>query len=142
MRSKSLTLVNWALLQEKQYLKMVLPEDYAGFQNVKESNSNILFELDLMGTIEYISPEINAILGYDPQMIIGKNFCNCIILSDLPNADRAIESVISDAKIEQLKVRVKSKDRNIMTLKVKLLPKVAKQKVAGVQGVCHTEPEW
>jgi PAS domain S-box-containing protein len=113
------------------------PEDYAGFQCVKESNRKILFELDLKCTIEYISPDISSLLGYDPQEVIGKNFINFVVLSDLPDADGALGSVISDGTIEQLKVRVKSKDRKAITLIVRLFPITLEQNVIAIYGIAH-----
>ena len=109
----------------------------AKFQFDKKSKMTILFEVDLNHTIENISPDIEAILGYDPQEVIGKSLCNFVILSDLPNVDRALESVVSDEKTEQLIARVKSKDGKTITLKVKLLPIIAKRKVIGIQGILH-----
>ncbi|MGD9042224.1 MAG: PAS domain-containing protein [Desulfobacterales bacterium] len=112
-------------------------EDYAGFQRVKESNRKILFEVDLKYTIEYVSPDINSLLGYDPQEVIGKKFSNFVVLSDLPDADRILGSVITDGTMEQLKVRVKSKDRKTITLIVKLFPIMREQNVEAIYGIAH-----
>lgn len=124
-------------VKDLKRLEADTPVSYAGNQCAKDSNRKILFELDIRHNIEYISPDMNAILGYDPHEVIGKSFSNFVILSDLPDADRALEGVISDEKIEQLKVRVKFKYRKIVVLKVKLIPIIANQKVAGIKGVAR-----
>ncbi len=97
----------------------------------------IIFKTDLDQTIEYISPEIENPLGYEPDEVIGVHFNNFVLLSNLSKVDAAFQEVISKGKTELLKIRAKSKDGKKISLEIKLIPVFDNQKVIGVHGIAH-----
>ena len=97
----------------------------------------ILFEVDINHRVESISPEIKRLLGYKAREIIGKNFNNYAILSDLPKADDTFQAVISEEDSKLLNIRVKSKDGKIFPLVIKLIPVFDGCKIKGIRGVAR-----
>jgi PAS domain S-box-containing protein len=98
----------------------------------------ILFEVDINHTVEFISPEIKRLLGYKAYEVIGKNFNNYVILSDLPKADNTFQAVISEEDSKLLNIRVKSRDGKIFPLVIKLIPVFdGRSKIKGIRGVAR-----
>ena len=97
----------------------------------------ILFEVDINHTVESISPEIKRLLGYKAYEVIGKNFNNYVILSDLPKADNTFQAVISEEDSKLLNIRVKSRDGKIFPLVIKLIPVFDGSKIKGIRGVAR-----
>jgi PAS domain S-box-containing protein len=97
----------------------------------------ILFEVDINHTVEFISPEIKRLLGYKAYEVIGKNFNNYVILSDLPKADNTFQAVISEEDSKLLNIRVKSRDGKIFPLVIKLIPVFDGSKIKGIRGVAR-----
>ena len=104
---------------------------------IKESSFQIIFEVDLKQTVQYISYAIKMLLGYYPYEIIGKNINSFVILSDLPKMEDAFQRVILEEMTEHVKVRVKSKDRKNIPLEIELFPIVHNRKVVGILGTSY-----
>ena len=124
-------------LQKPKQAGTGLQESDDEFHEIMETCIEIIFDMDLKKTVEYISPVIEKTLGYDPYEVIGKNLNNFVLLSDLPEVDDAFQTVISKEKTELRKIRVKSKDGKNIPLEIKLLPIINNQKVIGVHGIAR-----
>ncbi|MEI6823909.1 MAG: PAS domain-containing protein, partial [Bacteroidota bacterium] len=48
------------------------------YQNLVENIKEVIYEIDNLGVIKYISPAIEKILGYTPSEITGRNFINFV----------------------------------------------------------------
>ena len=118
-------------------MKTILTKSNAEAQEIQESSFQIIFEVDLNQTVQYISFGIKTLLGYYPYDIIGKNINNFVILSDLPIIDDAFQRVILAVVTEHVKVRVKSKDQKIISIEIELIPIIHNQKVMGILGTVY-----
>jgi PAS domain S-box-containing protein len=107
------------------------------FYEIPDNFIQIIFKADLKQTIEYISPMIETAIGYNPSDIIGKNFNNFVLLSDLPKTDEVFHVVISEVKTKLLETTVKSKEGKKIVIEIILIPKCDNQKVVSVQGMAR-----
>ncbi len=53
-------------------MKKVLRESEERFRNLVEHNNDIVWEVNQEGAYTYISPNVQHILGYSPEQLIGK----------------------------------------------------------------------
>jgi PAS domain S-box-containing protein len=59
-------------------------EEY--FRAVTQNSSDIIIIVDKKGTITYVNPSIERLLGYKPEELIGKSGFDFIMLADIPRA--------------------------------------------------------
>ena len=59
-------------------------EEY--FRTITENASDVLFTVDELGTITYVSPSVEHIVGYSPDELIGMSTFNLFIPDDFPRA--------------------------------------------------------
>ncbi len=57
---------------QRKQLKKVLRESEERFRNLVEHNNDIVWEVNQEGAYTYISPNVQHILGYSPEQLIGK----------------------------------------------------------------------
>ena len=59
-------------------------EEY--FRAITQNSSDIIIIVDKKGTITYVNPSIERLLGYKPEELIGKSGFDFIMLADIPRA--------------------------------------------------------
>ena len=109
----------------------------AEFHEIKKSSLRILFEVDLKQTVRYISNRVKMLIGYNPDEIRGKGIYNFVILSDLPKMEDAFQRVILKEMTAYVKLRVKSKDREIIPFEIELIPIIQNRNVVGILGTAY-----
>lgn len=80
-------------ITERKQVEQALRQSEARFRSLIENALDIVMILDLGGTINYVSPSVEKVLGYSATDLIGKNIVELIhpedwtSLCSLPNAD-------------------------------------------------------
>jgi len=64
----------WDLLQARKKTEIALRESEDKYRNLVESISDVIYAIDVGGTITYISPVVKNILGFEPDELIGRPF--------------------------------------------------------------------
>ena len=59
---------------ERRHISISLQESELKFKNLIENISEVIYEIDNQGTITYISPAVENLLGYSQEDVIGKKF--------------------------------------------------------------------
>ena len=59
---------------ERKFIGISLAESDLKFRNLIENISEVIYEIDDQGTITYISPAVEKLLGYTQEDVIGKRF--------------------------------------------------------------------
>jgi PAS domain-containing protein len=55
-----------------------LRESEEKYRYLVESVNDVIYAVDRRGVITYISPVIEAIIGYQPREVIGRSFCDYV----------------------------------------------------------------
>jgi len=63
-------------ITENKKSELALQESEEKFRNIFESFQDIYFRCDLKGNIIMISPSVLELVGYDPDIVLGKNVTN------------------------------------------------------------------
>ncbi len=85
-----------------------LKESQQKYKELVENINDVIFTVDLKGTVSYISPVIAALFGYTPSEIIDNNFSKYIHPDDLPKVLERFIKVL-DGKVVETEYRFKSK---------------------------------
>jgi PAS domain S-box-containing protein len=72
--------------RQRKRAEKALQESEQYFRAILENSSDIIFIMDKLGTITYVSSSIECILGYTPDELIGKRTLDLIISEDKPRA--------------------------------------------------------
>ncbi|MEI6143394.1 MAG: PAS domain S-box protein [Mariniphaga sp.] len=81
------------ITQRKQTEKK-LKETEALFRRMVETINDVIFEVSNDGTILYVSPAIERVLGYSPESITGKNFFAYMVPDDRPLLIKAFTDLV------------------------------------------------
>ena len=71
-------------ITQRKLIEKKLNETEALFRRMVETINDVVYEVAIDGTVVYVSPAIERILGYKPEDIIGKNFFAYMFPEDRP----------------------------------------------------------
>jgi len=89
---------NARLYDETRRAKRSFKESQARMQNLIDTTSDWVWEMDDRGVYTYVSPQIRAMLGYEPHEVLGKTFFDFMPRSE---ARRAADFFISMTRQQQ-----------------------------------------
>jgi len=101
--------VSVALSRARLYTRVRRSEEY--FRSLIRNASDVITVLDADGTVRYVSPAIERMLGYLPEQRIGRSGFELLHPEDLPLARRALaEALRSRGVTKTLAVRMRHRD--------------------------------
>ncbi len=120
-------------ITERKQAERELIESRELFKNIIETISEAIYELSINGTILYISPVIERIIGYSANEIIGKGFADFLLTEDLAantmklTADSLIRQVVNE-------FRFRTKNGEIKWVQLSSNPIFKDGKTSGARG--------
>ncbi|MBN1882183.1 MAG: PAS domain S-box protein [Deltaproteobacteria bacterium] len=96
-------------ITEQKRIEDELIDNQERFRSLVEDINDVIFSLDLSGTITYISPVFERIFSYDVDTMVGSNFMEYIHPDDLQNVLVSLEGVL-EGDIKPYQYRVIDKD--------------------------------
>jgi PAS domain S-box-containing protein len=81
LQEKSVALLN--MLEDLKKTRSSLIDSEARFRSLVENINDVIFSVDLKGTVTYISPVIENISGFKPEEITGRHFQETVHPDDL-----------------------------------------------------------
>lgn len=100
-----------------------------------ENTHDVIFQLSPLGIIQYVSPKVKEIYGYETEDLIGKHLKKTTPASELPKALRALKSVLSGKLINNFEIDQMDVNGNIVPTEINLAPVRRGNKIIAVQGV-------
>ena len=96
---------------EKYAAEREVQEAQQRFRRLLEGSADYVHILDIDGTIQYISPSVERVLGYDPETIVGENALEYIHPDDLGRVEAGMDEVLAEAGAETtVEIRVRNAD--------------------------------
>jgi PAS domain S-box-containing protein/putative nucleotidyltransferase with HDIG domain len=102
---------------------------------VVDKARDIVFRLSPKGAIEYISPNVRSIYGYEPEDLLGQLFERTTPLSELPKAIKALKKALSGEPILNLEIGQLNANGGIVIVEINGAPIIRDERVVAVQGV-------
>lgn len=65
---------------------------------IAENTSDVIWSMDITGTIKYVSPSVEKLRGFKPEQIIGKNFREIVTPDSIIKAEELIKTFLSSLK--------------------------------------------
>lgn len=119
---------------ERKKAEEALKKSEERYRDLVENINDAIYELSADGSIIYMSPVIESIVGYKLSEIIGKNFVEFIHPEDVPRVKKMFQGIISGV-VEQDEYRIVSKSGEILWVRTSSCAIENKGGAAGFHGV-------
>ncbi len=99
-----------------------LAESEAHFRLLAENSSDIVYETDTDGVIQWVSPSIHQVLGWVPEEIVGLRAVDLVALDDVAELAERHEQVLSGQKTGRAQFRLRTAEGNLRWMGVGVQP--------------------
>lgn len=107
---------------DRQYISE-LETEIKKYQDIFHAITDMVFEADVTGHVQYISPNVRDILGYEPEEVIGEVPTKFIVSEgSLEKFEDALKAGAQGIKVESLEVLFLHKDGRILSLEINAVP--------------------
>ncbi|MDN7023889.1 PAS domain S-box protein [Methanoculleus sp. FWC-SCC1] len=124
-------------ITDRKKAEEALRESEERFRYIAEHSPDILYTLDREGRITYVSPSIERITGHTPTELIGKNYMDYILESDIPKAYRARKRALEGEELLQLQLNLVGKNGETVPLECIASPAYKNAIVIGTLGLAR-----
>lgn len=118
----------------RREIEEVLRESEEKYRVLVENISDVVFSVDTLGRLTYISPSVERIAGYTASEIMGKPFNDLIHLEDLPGLIYKMERSLAGFS-EPHEFRIFDKKGNILYGRTSVSVKKEGERTVGLTGV-------
>ncbi len=122
-------------ITEKKQAEQALRESGEKYRNLVENLSDALFMTDNKGTLSYISPIVEKIIGLKPEEIVGRHLSEFFHPEDLPMILKKFQKMISGQDAEPSEVRVFHKSGEVIWIRTSSRLHVKNGVISGLQGL-------
>ena len=102
---------------------------------IVENTHDIIFQLSPSGLIQYVSPKVKEIYGYEPENLMGKHLKTTTPLTELPRAMKVLKSALSGKEITNFEINQLDANGKIVPMEVNVTPVKKDGKVIAVEGI-------
>jgi len=137
-RTKELKSTNRILrkeIEERERSERALRESEERFRHFIETSTDIVFQLNKRGKIEYVSPQVKSLYGYSPERLIGKHLRSTTPPSELKRAIEALKIVLNGETLRNFEIEQKDAEGHMIKMEINAVPIRRDDKIAGVQGI-------
>ena len=97
------------LVEESRQSEDALRDSESKYRDLVENLNDVIYALDEVGIITYVSPVIQTIAGYSPAEVIGRHLVELLDPEDAPLLTETFRSVLAgDLRTSEFRIRVKS----------------------------------
>ncbi|MBO8130425.1 MAG: PAS domain S-box protein [Candidatus Marinimicrobia bacterium] len=121
----------------KYRLERELKEREKRYRKLVEDINDIVFSIEPGGKISYISPNIEAISGFRPGEIVGRNFVEFIEPEDVENVIKEFRSKVLMGLPGEVECRMKNKKGEIRWTRVSVKPEMQDGNLVASRGILY-----
>jgi diguanylate cyclase (GGDEF)-like protein/PAS domain S-box-containing protein len=78
------------------------------FRLIAESASDVVYQTDLGGVIEWVSPSVSHVLGWEPDLLVGVRAMTLLHPDDVPSVDALRDRLASGEVLEPVVIRYRT----------------------------------
>ncbi|MFC2015501.1 two-component regulator propeller domain-containing protein [Chloroflexota bacterium] len=105
------------------------------YRDLVENLSEVIFASDIDGTLTYISPAVEAFLGYSPAEVIGQHFSSFIHPEDLDEVVDRFQQFAAGGYLDSREYRMIACSGEVRWTRATSVPVLEGDQVVGVRGV-------
>ena len=126
------------LEDENARLRRQIDDLKQGEQQLKalvDNARDLVFHLSPKGEIQYVSPNVKQIFGYDPEELTGQLFEKTTPLSELPKAIKVLSRVLAGETVSNLEIGQLSSTGSIVIVEISGFPIIKDDRITAVREV-------
>ena len=112
----------------------ILEESDQKFRRFVETSIDITFQVTREGILDYVSSNIKARFGIDPDSLLGRNISSITTSDEVPQVQEALKSIIGGKTLRNLAVNIQRSKGEIIPMEVCASPLFVGDKIIGAQG--------
>jgi PAS domain S-box-containing protein len=105
------------------------------YRELVENISDVIYACDIQGTITYVSPAVEALLGYSPAEVIGQHFSRFIDSRDLAQVADRFQQYAGGESLQSREYRTRASSGEVRWTRITSAPIFEGDHVVGVHGV-------
>ena len=121
-------------ITERKQVEEQLRKSEEKFRSLVENLTEVVYALDEQARIDYVSPNVKSIAGYDPTEVLGRPFTDFVHPEDLPGRLEQFQKVLSGI-IEYTEYRFLTKDGQAKWVRTAARPVYKGDRLEGIHGV-------
>jgi PAS domain S-box-containing protein len=124
-------------LEERERAEAAVKESEERYRELVENANDIVFTLDLEGTVTSINKAVEALTGYSQSELIGMNMSEFLTPASTASAHRMTERKLAGEERTNYEVDVRTKSGQLLTLEISSRLARSQGKPVGIQGVAR-----
>lgn len=125
-------------ITERRVAEQALADSEKRYRELVESISELIWETDGSGTLTYVSPAVERVIGYRPDEVLGKSYSILMPPVEATSVvDRAREVAEPDGQIYALETSILRKDGAQVEVETSVTPVIEGDEIVGYRGVTH-----
>lgn len=136
-RTAELAMTNQELqaeVSERRRVEQALRASEEEYRRLVEEMTDVIYVVDRNGELTYVSPSVEALLGYKPEEVIGHRFTEFVYPRDLSRIEKGFQSLLS-GQHQTEEYRFVAKSGDIRCGRTSSSPVVEDSTVVGFQGL-------
>jgi PAS domain S-box-containing protein len=121
-------------IEERQKAEAALRWSEEKYRDLVENVNEVIYAVDVEGRLTYVSPAVEALLGYRPAEVIGRSFTDFVFPADGPRLAQGFQGLLSGESQEN-EYRFVTQAGELRCVRTSSRPIVEKEHVVGGQGV-------
>ena len=105
------------------------------FRALVDNARDLVFQLSPKGEIQYVSPNVKQIFGYEPEQLVGQLFEKTTPLSELPKAIKLLTRVLSGETVSNLEMGQLGSSGSIVIVEISGSPIIRDDRVIAAREV-------
>jgi PAS domain S-box-containing protein len=122
-------------ITERKQSEEALKQSEEKFRGFIETSNDLVFQLNSAARIDYVSPRVTELYGYEPTELIGKHLRTTTPLKEVSKALEALKMVFAGKTLENFEINQKDKIGRIIPMEINAVPIYKDGKIVGIQGV-------
>jgi PAS domain S-box-containing protein len=120
-------------IHNQKLLEIALQKSEEMYRSLVENTYEVIFDIDLDGTINYLSPRIEHISGYTSEELSGKNIYDFMHPDDKAMVNERLSLILEQPFVE-IEYRFLKKDKTVYWISSSASPTFKNDELVGVKG--------
>jgi PAS domain S-box-containing protein len=121
-------------ITERKHAQDAMAASERKYRDLVENLNDVIYAVDLNGTITYASAPALGVMGYSPEDLIGSSFRDIIHPDDLPGLDRRFGEILQ-GRIRPWEFRYRTKDGRVRWARTSSRPVFEDGRPVGISGL-------
>ena len=123
-------------ITERKRAEEALIRSEARYRDIIENSVDMIYTLDLNGAFKYVSPSLARVLGYEPELLLGKNSRMVIAPEDHEKTDRAFARRLRNENVPAYELSLLTRNGEKISVEIISGPTYDREgKISGTQAI-------